>query len=96
MRLRLLAGLLMLAPVLAGCTTPPFSDPFDRPGSWQPTGSNESNLRNMVANPSDLQRGVGTQTALGTDAVPPVDRLVRGERRTLPRQSTQTGGGGGS
>ena len=35
MRMRLTAGLLILAPVLAGCTVPPYSDPFDRPGSFQ-------------------------------------------------------------
>ena len=92
MRMRLTAGLLILAPVLAGCTVPPHSDPFDRPGSWQPTGVNDANLRAMVAEPAHLQRGVGTQTDLGMTAVPPVDRLINGERPALPQLQTRGGG----
>jgi hypothetical protein len=92
MRMRLMAGLLVLAPVLAGCTVPPYSDPFDRPGSWQPSGVNDANLRAMVAEPSHLQRGVGAQTDLGITAVPPVERLINGERPALPALQTRSGG----
>ena len=92
MRMRLMAGLLVLAPVLAGCTVPPYSDPFDRPGSWQPSGVNDANLRAMVAEPSHLQRGVGAQTDLGIAAVPPIERLINGERPALPALQTRSGG----
>jgi len=92
MRNSLMAGLLILAPVLAGCTVPPYSDPFDRPGTWQPTGVNEANLRVMAADPAHLQRGVGTNTALAAESVPPVDRLFRGQRPALPRINTQSDG----
>lgn len=95
MRKTLMAGLLVATPLLAGCTVPPYSDPFDRPGTWQPTGVNEANLRAMAADPAHLQRGVGTTTALGAEAVPPVDRLFRGQRAALPAVSSASGAGGG-
>jgi hypothetical protein len=96
MRKTLTAGLLILAPVLVGCTVPPFSDPFDRPGTWQPTGVNDANIRAMAANPAHVQRGVGTSTELAAEAVPPVDRLFRGQRPALPRESSTAGSGGGN
>jgi hypothetical protein len=91
MRIRLMAGLLLVAPALAGCTTPPFSDPFDRPGSWQPTGVNDANLRAMVVDPAHLQRGVGAQTDRGNASVQPIDRLLNGERPKLPELTTRSG-----
>ncbi|WP_270936084.1 hypothetical protein [Falsiroseomonas oryzae] len=32
-------------------------EPYEAPGTWQSRGVNEANLRAMVANPADLQRG---------------------------------------
>jgi len=93
MRIKLLAGLAAL-PLLAGCETPPFSDPFARPGSWQPTGINDANLRAMAADPAHLQRGVGTQTSPATLPAAAVGRLNEGQRAPLPRESSAQGPGG--
>ncbi|MGG5817308.1 hypothetical protein [Falsiroseomonas sp. HW251] len=95
MRTRLIAGLMLVAPVLAGCTVPPWSDPFDRPGTWQPTGANEANLRAMAQNPADLERGQGATTAQGATAFRPIDRFVRGQRAALPQVSSAGGAGSG-
>jgi hypothetical protein len=95
MRTRLIAGLLLSASVLAGCTSPPWSDPFERPGTWHPSGVNEANLRAMVQNPADLERGQAARADLGAEAVPPIDRLMRGQRRPLPQVDSSAGPGGG-
>lgn len=95
MRTRLIAGLMLAIPALAGCTTPPWSDPFERPGTWQPTGVNDANLRAMAQNPADLERGRGATTAQGFSAVRPVDNLVRGQRPQLPQVNSAAGPGGG-
>ncbi len=46
---------LAAALVIGGCTA---QEPYERPGTWRATGANDANLRAMVANPSDLDRGV--------------------------------------
>jgi hypothetical protein len=51
---------LPLALAAGGCMDP---EPYTRPGTWQATGANDANLRAMVANPADLQRGVAPATA---------------------------------
>ena len=67
-------------------------DPVDRPGTWQPTGANDDNLRAMVANPYDLQVGHGAATDRGNSAARAVNRLLTDRRRPLPTSTlTQIG-----
>jgi hypothetical protein len=73
--------------LLAGCNYDPF-DPYQRPGTWNPDGSNNANLRAMVANPHDLIEGTGTSVSSGAEAAPPVTRLLTGKRYPLPNIST--------
>lgn len=60
-------------------------EPYERAGTWQAGGANEANLRAMIANPGDLDRGVA-----------PVSP-ARGEMGALAasRLSFPSGGGGG-
>lgn len=95
MRTRLIAGLLLIAPALAGCTVPPWSDPFERPGTWRPTGANEANLRAMAQNPADLERGQAARGDLAAEGIPPIERLLAGQRRPLPAVASNAGPGGG-
>ena len=50
-------GLLALAAVAAGpgCA---FTEPYDRPGTWRPTGAMEANIVAQLARPSDYVSGV--------------------------------------
>ncbi|WP_237213603.1 hypothetical protein [Falsiroseomonas oryziterrae] len=93
MRITLLAALAAV-PLLAACETPPFSDPFARPGSWQPTGVNDANIRAMAADPAHLQRGVGTQTTPATLPAAAIGRLNEGQRAPLIRETSAQGAGG--
>ena len=68
-RLTLLLRLLLLCAALPGCA---LTDPQTRPGTWQPTGANDANLRAMIADPHDLvhgQAGSGTEAAVAARAV---------------------------
>jgi hypothetical protein len=56
---------------------------IDRPGTWQPTGANEHNLRAMVADPRDLEAGAGSATERGSGATRAVTRLLIDRRRPL-------------
>jgi hypothetical protein len=73
----------LVALMLGGC----HQDPFQRPGTWAPTGANDANLRAMVAQPADLVTGHGTETGLAAEAAPPVARLLSGRRLPLPAES---------
>jgi hypothetical protein len=77
-------GWLTVALLVAGCTYD-MSDPYLRPGTWNPTGDNDANLRAMVANPHDLVEGTGQGTSAGAEAAPPVARLLAGKRYPLPQ-----------
>ena len=93
--LALAAAALLLA--LTGCTERWFD-----PGSWRPSGANERNLQAMVANPNDLQGGVGASTDRGNGAARAVTRLYTDRRRPLmdtsighfSQQTAQDSGGG--
>jgi hypothetical protein len=84
MRIRYLVSL-PLALALGGCFPP---DNFDRPGFWTPNGANEANLRAMIVDPSQLERG----------AAPPT--LSRGQSAAIgagllaPNPNPAAGGGG--
>jgi hypothetical protein len=77
-------GWLMIALVVASCA-PDASDPYLRPGTWNPVGDNDANLRVMVANPHDLVEGVGQSTSAGAEAAAPVARVIAGKRYPLPQ-----------
>lgn len=72
--------------LVAGCNTD-LTDPFLRPGTYNPTGVNDANLRAMVANPHDLVEGAGTEASTGAEAAPPVARVLAGKRYPLLQQN---------
>lgn len=78
-----------LVALLAGCAVP-----VDERG-WVPTGANEANLRAMIADPQDLERGRGTTLADGDIDVRAVGRWRRGEIE-LPQTGSGTSVGGGN
>ncbi len=80
---RLGAPALMLL-AIAGCT-----DPFERPGTWQPTGANDRNLRAMIADPDDLERGAAALRERGAAGSNAATRLLTEQRRSLPATTTQ-------
>lgn len=61
-----------LAALLPGCNS---LEPYKRAYTWHPIGANESNLATMVADPTDLARGRGTNAMDGQIAAAAVDRL---------------------
>ena len=71
--------------LVAGCDTAALNDPYLRPGTYNPTGVNDANLRAMVANPHDLVQGEGTGVSVGAEAAPPVARMLAGKRYPLPQ-----------
>lgn len=72
--------------LLAGCAE---TDPYLRPGMWQPSGVNNINLAAMVANPNDLIRGRGNRGVYGAQATAPVARLWSGVLTPLPGGDAQ-------
>jgi hypothetical protein len=68
---------------VAGCDSY-LTDPYLRPGTYNPTGVNDANMRVMVANPHDLVEGTGTGASTGAEAAPPVARMLAGKRYPLP------------
>jgi hypothetical protein len=68
---------------VAGCDSY-LTDPYLRPGTYNPTGDNDANLRAMVANPHDLVEGTPLGLAGGAEAAPPVARVLAGKRYPLP------------
>ena len=80
---------------------------IDRPGTWQPTGANDRNLRAMIADPRDLGYGAASTTERASGASRAVTRLLIDRRRPLlnvslsrlapssDAQDTPLGGGGG-
>jgi hypothetical protein len=76
-------GWLILALLVVGCG-PDSVDPYQRPGTWNPVGDNDANLRVMVTNPNDLVAGTGQGASAGAQAAPPVARMLAGKRYPLP------------
>jgi hypothetical protein len=71
---------LALALLAAGCG--PRYD-IDRPGTWQPIGANDHNLRAMLADPRDLTSGASTATDRANGPSRAVTRLYTDHRRQL-------------
>ena len=67
-----------------------LTDPYTRPGMWQPTGANALNLAAMAQNPHDLIRGRGTSGALGVEAVTPIQALLAGRPAPLTTATAQS------
>ena len=76
--LRISAAALLLG--LAGC----IDDPFERPGTWPPAGVNDRNLRAMIADPEDLERGSAALRERGAAGSNAATRLLTEQRRPLP------------
>jgi hypothetical protein len=70
--------------LVTGCDASYLTDPYQRPGTYNPTGVNDANLRAMVANPHDLVEGTGAGVTTGATAAPPVARVLAGKRYPLP------------
>ena len=70
--------------LVSGCSYD-LTDPYLRPGTYNPTGDNDANLRAMVANPHDLVEGPGPGLSTGAEAAPPVARMLAGKRYPLPQ-----------
>ncbi|MBV8093974.1 MAG: hypothetical protein JO110_12200 [Acetobacteraceae bacterium] len=58
--------------LLAGCAA---SDPYRRPGTWQPNGAVAGNLAVMLQDPYDLVRGRGETAPQPKRGIDPVLRL---------------------
>jgi type IV pilus biogenesis protein CpaD/CtpE len=70
---------------LSGCADlAGVTDPYQRAGTWKPSGANEANLRAMVADPADLVHGRGDNVAMGQTAAVAVERLRAGKIKRLP------------
>ena len=76
--------------LVAGCSADSF-DPYKRPGTWNPTGDNDANLRATIVNPHDLVAGEGQSTTTGATAAAPVVRLIAGKRYPIPVAGVSTG-----
>ncbi len=59
----------------------------NRPGTWQPVGSNDANLRAMIADPDDLVTGVADTRADGGVVAAAVARYRAGKVKDLPDAS---------
>jgi hypothetical protein len=62
---------------IAGC------DPYTRAGAWRPNRANDSNLRTMVAVPSDMAQATPADPADGVLAAAAVSRLRHDRVRPL-------------
>lgn len=78
--------------LVAGCAG--LVDPLDRPGTWRQTGANDANLRAMIADPADLERGQGDPRGRSRQAAGAIERLEDDEVKPLPDVRSAPGFGG--
>ena len=88
----------MLAPVLAmvalaGCSQ---TDPYQRAGTWKPSGVNDANIAAQLANPADLVQGRAATTDSVRTSTGPVERLWVGAPQQQQRPQGQAQGGAGT
>lgn len=76
--------MLLGAALLAASGCAGLNDPFERPGTWTPRGANDANLRAMIANPADLERGEGDPRGRGRQASNAIERLEDDKVNPLP------------
>ena len=74
---------LLLLLLLAGCAGG-GGDDYLRPGTWQPAGTNDVNLRAMLVDPAHAVRGVAAPNERGQAGSAAVFRLEQDRRRPLP------------
>lgn len=79
MRRLALPALILLA--LAGCDS---FDPYEREGSWRPSGANDIALRAMLVEPDELFVGTSERGADGQRGGAAVERLRNDRVRDLP------------
>ena len=70
---------------LAGCDA---TWPYDRIGTWRPTGVADANIAASVVNPSDLVRGVDYNPRESSVMTAAVERYKVGKVRPLPDVGT--------
>jgi len=93
--MRNIVTLLAVLGSVGGCAG--MLDPYERPGTWSNSGINDQNLRAMVSNPIDLQRGAGATSEEGVEAVSAVNRFRTGNVKDLPSSNlSEVGGSAGS
>ncbi|BBK31531.1 hypothetical protein STHU_21650 [Allostella humosa] len=71
-----------MALALAGCSAP--VEPTQREGTWRPIGSNDTNLRAMVADPAHLSQGAESSGGRGWQASQAIGRLRDDKVKSLP------------
>ena len=76
-------ALFLVALLPLGACGPVF-DVNDRVGTWRPVGSNDANLRAMIADPDDLVTGVADHQADGSVVAAAVARYRAGKVKDLP------------
>jgi hypothetical protein len=85
-------ALLLLALWPIAACSPDY--PMDRPGTWNipanTLGSNDANLRVMIADPHDLTQGASADGSEGAEAATPVRKLITGRRPPLPNMNAST------
>lgn len=80
--------------VLSACSG---ADPFDRDGTWRARHVNDANLRQMIADPAHLDRGVGDDRGRSRQAADAIQRLEDDALKPLPDvRASRIGGGGGA
>ena len=75
-----------LAGSLAGCAG--LDNPYDRWGTWSPTGVNDRNIAAMVARPSDAAYGVDDPNSPAALSSQAVRRLLNDKVKKLPISTT--------
>jgi hypothetical protein len=93
---RALVGVLLAVSPLVGCSeNNRFTDTYNAPGTWHPTGVNELNIAAQVANPNDLVRGRGDNGGNLRTSVAAVNNLWSGKSDKAAAAGGGAGGGGG-
>ncbi len=88
---RSLRPLLVLVPLLLGACS---YDPWQKPGTWQPTAANDQNLKEMLAIPADAVRGEQATGARAAAAAAPVGALLSGTTPSLDGAASGLAGAG--
>jgi hypothetical protein len=91
---------ILLPIMLAGCGNE-YGDPYKRQGTWSlppdGLGANDTNLRAMLVNPSDLTAPHGAEdTSVAPLSTQPIVKLYSGRRAPLTNVSTSEIGGTGN
>jgi hypothetical protein len=83
----------LLALALSACDS---FDPYEREGSWRPSGANDANLRAMLVEPDELFVGTSERGSDGQMGGVAVERLRNDRVRALPASRlVQIGASGG-